>query len=442
MICPFCGTHIAQACLRCPACHAKMDPTMSFPSLDLRYCKSCGALLEANETTCHACGMPSLPKPKLTEALSTASASSSPASTPQAQAELEDAFRKAELVHRAQRAQQINQLPQIDDVVQDVSQDARDTSQADESSQVSQQVPQAPELSPDEKTAEDGAFTHPEQFSQAFSQTLSRREDDLQLEDNLNVEADLDLDEPINEAEVTHAIPRIESALPSSSDNGYAFERLPHLHAVIIAALAAIVLIGGFIMVLWHPWNPDAFRPRNQVEMDTTKAGFPGVKHKLKGQDTQPAAPTNPATADETTKKKLQECYKKLGTLAKKIDDHGNSFDSVAYSSDTQSIRKQADAANALAYEASNLINEIKTLDTTTGTYVQQINNLSTLGSYLRNRVDAYVKAWKLVRKSTNAQAQKDEIDAILHGNGGGGGQDGYKALFDENYESSNPETS
>ena len=81
-------------------------------------------------------------------------------------------------------------------------------------------------------------------------------------------------------------------------------------------------------------------------------------------------------------------------------------------------------------------------MDTTTGTYVQQIKDLLTLGSYLRNRCDAYVKAWKLVRKSNNVQAQKDKIDAILHGNSGGGGQDGYKALFDENYESMNPATS
>ncbi|WP_269447669.1 zinc ribbon domain-containing protein [Atopobium deltae] len=424
MICPFCGTHIVQASLRCPACHAKMDPTMSFPSLELRYCKSCGALLEVNETTCHACGMPSLPKPKPVEVSPvTTSASSSPSSAPasQAQAELEDAFRKAELVHRAQRAQQINQLPQIDDVLQGAETQNADHQYEDELQQ-DEQIPQT--------------------FPQTIPQTLPRVEAAPQLEDDFNTKADLDLDEPISEAEVTHAIPRIESALPSSSDNGYAFERLPHLRAVFIAAAAAVALIGGFIMMLWHPWNPDVFRPRNQVEMDTTKAGFPGVKHKLKGQDTQPAAPTNPATADETTKKKLQECYKKLGTLAKKIDDHGNSFDSVAYSSDTQSIRKQTEAANALAYEASNLINEIKTLDTTTGTYVQQIKDLLTLGSYLRNRCDAYVKAWKLVRKSNNVQAQKDKIDAILHGNNGGGGQDGYKALFDENYESMNPATS
>lgn len=59
MICPYCGTHIPDNSVVCPACHAELDQARAHTLPQPTYCKSCGALIPAGATRCPACGMPS-----------------------------------------------------------------------------------------------------------------------------------------------------------------------------------------------------------------------------------------------------------------------------------------------------------------------------------------------------------------------------------------------
>ncbi|MBP3892972.1 MAG: zinc ribbon domain-containing protein [Atopobiaceae bacterium] len=58
MICPTCGTHIPDGSLRCPACHASVGVTMAMPSLQGRWCPSCGSGVSWDDEVCPSCGMP------------------------------------------------------------------------------------------------------------------------------------------------------------------------------------------------------------------------------------------------------------------------------------------------------------------------------------------------------------------------------------------------
>ena len=87
------------------------------------------------------------------------------------------------------------------------------------------------------------------------------------------------------------------------------------------------------------------------------------------------------------------------------------------------------------------MITEIQSLDTTTGTYVTQINHMATLGNYLRNRLDIINKAWKKVLASDNPSSDKSDIMSILRSSQNGSSQEAYKSLFEQNYESWNPES-
>ena len=58
MICPTCGTHIADGLLRCPACHASVAMTIAMPVLQGRWCPSCGVSVEWEAEVCPNCGLP------------------------------------------------------------------------------------------------------------------------------------------------------------------------------------------------------------------------------------------------------------------------------------------------------------------------------------------------------------------------------------------------
>lgn len=58
MVCPNCGTHVPDDAVRCPACRAQIDATMSMGRLEGTFCPSCGALVTEDLQTCPKCGMP------------------------------------------------------------------------------------------------------------------------------------------------------------------------------------------------------------------------------------------------------------------------------------------------------------------------------------------------------------------------------------------------
>ncbi|MCI1665285.1 MAG: zinc ribbon domain-containing protein [Atopobiaceae bacterium] len=58
MICPFCGSHVPDGVVVCPACHADLSLTQTLPRLTGTYCPSCGALVPEGSSRCPSCGMP------------------------------------------------------------------------------------------------------------------------------------------------------------------------------------------------------------------------------------------------------------------------------------------------------------------------------------------------------------------------------------------------
>lgn len=404
MICPYCGTHIADGLSVCPACHSTLDLTMSLPKLDGTYCKTCGALVPDGMHTCPSCGMP------VTSRQPTQVVSSYTPAEPQrvhtdtmsmdaAQADKADAAQaQANTSAQSTHATLLGKVPSVGDST----------------------------LPPKQSSTSSPLNNIPSLEESDISEGLKDQDDES----------------AVAEAEQTNAIPRIASALPANSKNGYAFEKLPSLRTVVTAALASLLLVGVAVLYFTHPWAPDGYTKQNTTEKDISKAGFPGVKEKLAGQDSDTAAATTQVeSGDEQTYKKLVEHYKKLGSLAKKTDENVESFSSIAFSSDSDAIKKAADEATSLSYQTSNLIAELQALHTTTGTYVTQINQVTTLGNYLRNRLDIVNKAWKAVVASNNPSADKSDIMSILRSSQNGSSQEAYKSLFEQNYANWNPES-
>ena len=76
----------------------------------------------------------------------------------------------------------------------------------------------------------------------------------------------------------------------------------------------------------------------------------------------------------------------------------------------------------------------------TSGTYAEDLENLLTLGNWLRNRVDRISSAWDAALASKNPKADEASLMALLEAENGEDGKNAYEKLFDDNYEQWKPE--
>ena len=271
-----------------------------------------------------------------------------------------------------------------------------------------------------------GMPVEPTHVSSAVEQMEHRRAEDRALE-----------------RERTSSLPRIESAIPSepdpSSESAYGRERLPHTKVFALAAIASLLLVGGLTLVIAHPWNPNLNDTRATTPADTSQAGFPGTISALQGQD-KVASTTSVESADDLTYSSLLEAYESLKDISDRADDLESRLDTTGISGSSEDRSAALDEAKQLSLDASNVVTTISNIDVvTTGTYTDQKTNVSTLASWLRNRVEAIFDAWEISAGSSDPAADKSKILAPMVGNRESDGSEAYVNLFKKNYDAWKP---
>lgn len=230
----------------------------------------------------------------------------------------------------------------------------------------------------------------------------------------------------------TGVITRIESAIPTpgqGSSPGALRDRLPRTRAMMLAAAFAVLVVGGSILLITHPWDPNATQTKATTPADTSMSGYPGSIDSLKGQDKETTTGTE-GQGGGAILSSLTSAYEQLGSLSARVDESEATLRSDGVSGDADARAAGSEDATALSLEVSNLISTIQSTSDADGFYSDAKNNLLTLGNWLRNRCDALTESWGLSASSDDPAADEDAIllpmDAAA----------GYARLFEENYDS------
>lgn len=234
----------------------------------------------------------------------------------------------------------------------------------------------------------------------------------------------------------TGVMTRIESAIPAVDEASPAAtrDRMPRPRAFAFAAIFAVALVGGAVLLITHPWDPMASVTRASEPADTSMSGFPGLVETLSGQDRD--AEGSDDQASPTSQESLAQLHATLGELADKVDESEAALRDACASGDGSALDEGAEKAESTSIAVSNAIATIGQIDDAGGERAEDIEHLLTLGNWLRNRCDALTGAWEVALGAEDLTAASESVDARLDS------ASDYRALFERNFEDWAPETS
>ena len=221
----------------------------------------------------------------------------------------------------------------------------------------------------------------------------------------------------------------IGSALPPEEgfDSGLRSpDRLPRPRFLLFAAFMALLVVGGAVVLITHPWNPRINDIRATEDADLSMVGFPGERETLTGQDS-----TRRDVATTSTYDTLLDLYGRLGELSERADACEGVFFDIAITGTSEERAEAAEEVRALAIELSNTIAEIGQVSGANGAYADDISNLVALGNWLRNRVDALSRAWEIDLSYADPAAVEDTVKAPVTSSE----YVNWGALFEQNYD-------
>ncbi len=239
-----------------------------------------------------------------------------------------------------------------------------------------------------------------------------------------------------------HEVADLESAIPPTGPDAItpssANDVMPRLKRLVVAGVAAVAIVGGAALAITHPWNPNANDTSAKTPYDTSNAGNPEAVKTLESQD-KSASQDEADGAGESSDPiydVLIAAYEELGKFAERIDASESSLSTTGVSGSSDERASGYSDAKTLSIEVSNAIIALEQTNDGAGAYTEQINNLKTLGNWLRNRCDGLTSAWSVSSEADDPSSESDSILAKVSAN------PTYKQLFDDNYESYKPVSS
>ncbi len=253
--------------------------------------------------------------------------------------------------------------------------------------------------------------------------------------------------EEAKELEDTNVIPRLETALPGNpAETDEPGGRMLNTRSIVVAAIAALLIVGGITLVITHPWDPQAFSTSATTPADTSQAGYPGTLDSLSAQDKSAESESDETevelTAEESSYQSFYGMWESLADLRDQIVANEEELEELGFSGTDDEVQAAAYEATLISIELSNLIDSIREVDTVDGTYTQTQEALLNLGNWLRNYSDNICSAWSAILESSDPASDRSSIEAILNAERNADGRNTYLVLFEANYDAAEPQAS
>ena len=232
----------------------------------------------------------------------------------------------------------------------------------------------------------------------------------------------------LGSAEATGVMTRIESAIPAADDASSPLaseDRMPRTRSLAFAALLAVLVVGGAALLITHPWDPSASQTRATTPADTSRSGYPGEIKELSGQDVSGGTAGGEDEPAASPEEELAAAHASLGELSERVDESERALRAACESLDASACAEGLEDAQSVSLDVSNLIADVELIDGDE----TSVENVLTLGSWLRNRCDALTEAWELAASSTDLSA---DAERILDG---ADASADYGRLFSERYD-------
>lgn len=291
------------------------------------------------------------------------------------------------------------------------------------------------------------SITHPKPASEPHKESEQLQES-LQDQEALCTSDVDDIDQNISEEEdmsvldgqdITNVMPRLVSAIPSEQDirhGTYNHDHLPRTRVFVVAALAAIVFVGGFAYFMFRPQqNTDANTSQDTQQQEQQTA--PEVLTQLQGQDSSGQQQTQ--LTDQNVYDNLMSVYTKTFEINEKLSASSRNLYGIwattdrearqAGKNDIDAIQKDIDAQSTVLNSLSNA-----------SLYKNDIQHMKTLISYLNARALALSQAWQKDATSEAPTKEKAQIFKTMNAMGAQAGTDKYNDKFSENYEAYKPQ--
>ncbi len=222
---------------------------------------------------------------------------------------------------------------------------------------------------------------------------------------------------------------------PSENPEGLqAIEERPQkLRHLLIAATAALLLVGGGALFITRPWDPDAYTIHATTDADTSMEGFPGTVTHLSSQDRVEDAVWQAYLGDVDDF--LTSYHDRMGEMSREAEVLYQTLPGIAPNADMSVVRDRALVSSRLReelIETSTLAARLVLPDTELD---KRRDKLLVLSTYLRGELDILQQAWDAASKETDARAAGVAASDALRRASDGRSLNEWRDLFTNAYE-------
>ena len=230
-------------------------------------------------------------------------------------------------------------------------------------------------------------------------------------------------------ASLTSAIP----PAPEAGDAERGTDDAPtHMRLVIVAAIAALLVVGGTTLYITRPWDPNAYITHATEDADTSMEGFPGTVTHLSGQDLIEDSERTEylKNAERTTDdfmKLMGEVDAECAELEVPVEDFletGLLGESSGSAAKAESMRERFETA----YE------EVAGFDMRGSSYEERHGSILVTAEYLQGRVRCVCDAWTALESFPEPDDAIVAVRAAVNGGVDGRSLAEWRDLFVNSY--------